>query len=680
MVTNCGKRCIGPYIVRCKLPIPLSHFPPSEQFQTEMPFAALPLRFNCGFARAAVRELNQPKQGHVSTENESTSEFEKLFNIPTFKLPANYFEKVRRTAQKSTYIEHCDKILAGFSKQWNPLESRLEYLATFSTQKWKELPETERKHHTLSKCDACALLYRNLQEAFPLKPIYNGPPSLENMYSVSGTTKKEEVTTTRLALKVVNLHHEKKFGQKVTESVVKLCPKERLQKKPTAAEKRKEKRKLLRKVRDKENQALQDTSFTTIYAENESLSAYSRKRKAMCLETQTTPQPKKKRSHIPNLSSVTWDKDAVLAEVEAWPEDTMVNWSKIARDHGIVTKNGGQIVKELARENGMDVGAMDGRPEEVRVRSQRRRLPGCDISAPCLPSVSKIRAQRDTLVKSGEIQLGQPCVPFTLTRWVVRNGEVEQQAIEVSGRKISLLSLREKLLNSHEEFMHLETDNEIQAKSRADVVHELQQVHEPTETSQSTDELRERLKSIQRSRSLLLWHDHATLLGSGYIMVTVSVLYDPAVFLSIEEYKAKTGKQVDNLQQIIEEQHIHMLALGSSSVSDQLALIGDRVDCLVELEATIQSSRGVKLSDTLRFFTGDKPAQSFERGTQQGGHYKCGGCGVKSSMIGDLAHSLQCKRRSLKDLQSLILAGKYGSKASCSKPFENLKARRSAMS
>jgi len=73
-----------------------------------MPFAALPLRFNCGFARAAVRELNQPKRGHISTENyiESTSEFEKLFNIPTFQLPANYFEKVRRTAQKSTYIEY----------------------------------------------------------------------------------------------------------------------------------------------------------------------------------------------------------------------------------------------------------------------------------------------------------------------------------------------------------------------------------------------------------------------------------------------------------------------------------------------------------------------------------------------------------------------------------------------
>ena len=491
---------------------------------------------------------------------------------------------------------------------------------------------------------------------------------------MSGTTKKEEVTTTRMALKVVNLHHERKFGQKVTESAVKLCPEERLQKKPTASEKKMEKRKLLRKVRDKENKALEDGSFTTIFCENESLSAYNRKRKAMCLEI--TPQPKKRRPHTPNLSSVTWDKDAVLAEVEAWPEDRMVNWSEIARNHGIDAKNGGQIVKELARANGIDVGAMDGRPEGVRVRSQKRRL-GSDILAPCLPSVSKIKAQRDALVKSGQIQLGQPCVPFTLTRWVVKNGEVERRDHEVSGRKISLLTLREKLLKAHEGFMRLETDSEIQTKSRVDVLHKLRQAHEPNENTVNvpTDQLKQRLKSIQRSRSLLLWHDHATLLGSGYIMVTVSALYDPAVFLTIEEYETKTGKQVTNLQQLIEEPHIHMLALGSSSVSDQLALIGDRLDCLVELPAKIQSSRGVGLSDTLRFFTGDKPAQSFERGTQQGGHYKCGGCGVKSSMIGDLAHSLRCKRRSLQDLQSLVLGGRYGNKPSCSKPFKNLKAQ-----
>lgn len=113
----------------------------------------------------------------------------------------------------------------------------------------------------------------------------------------------------------------------------------------------------------------------------------------------------------------------------------------------------------------------------------RNRLTGGEISAPCLPPVSKIRAQRDALITSGEIDLGQPCVPFTLTRWIVNNGEVKQHDIEVSGRKISLLSLRTKLLKAHEEFMHLETDSKVQTKSRADVISQLQQVHEPIETS-----------------------------------------------------------------------------------------------------------------------------------------------------------------------------------------------------
>ena len=111
----------------------------------------------------------------------------------------------------------------------------------------------------------------------------------------------------------------------------------------------------------------------------------------MCFET--PPLPKRTRSHIPKLSSVIWDKGAVLAEVNAWPESRRINWSEVAYKHGIGDKNGGQIVKELARENGMNVNAIDGRPEGTRVRSQKRRLTGGEVSAPCLPPVSKIRAQ-----------------------------------------------------------------------------------------------------------------------------------------------------------------------------------------------------------------------------------------------------------------------------------------------
>lgn len=115
-----------------------------------------------------------------------------------------------------------------------------------------------------------------------------------------------------------------------------------------------------------------------------------------------------------------------------------------------------------------------------------------------------------------------------------------------------------------------------------------------------------------------------------------------------------------------------MIAPSSPSPADQLALVGDRVECLHELPKLVVTSNGLEIKDCLRFFCGDKPAQQFERGTQIGGTYKCGGCGCKDSMMQDLAHAIHYSWRSLSDLQSLILAGTMGNKAGCLKPFEKL--------
>ena len=49
---------------------------------------------------------------------------------------------------------------------------------------------------------------------------------------------------------------------------------------------------------------------------------------------------------------MTWDKEALKREFENLPEDTVVNWSDIARRYNIndlsgkTAKNGGQIAKE----------------------------------------------------------------------------------------------------------------------------------------------------------------------------------------------------------------------------------------------------------------------------------------------------------------------------------------------
>ena len=113
-----------------------------------------------------------------------------------------------------------------------------------------------------------------------------------------------------------------------------------------------------------------------------------------------------------------------------------------------------------------------------------------------------------------------------------------------------------------------------------------------------------------------MWHDHGTIHGLGCIILTAHVVYDPAVFYIQAEYEAKDGK-CPSTQSAIERPVIHIMAAGSSSVEDQLALLQESLDCLDDLSTTITStgtststsSSNIAVTDTLRFFIGDHPAQ-----------------------------------------------------------------------
>ncbi len=54
--------------------------------------------------------------------------------------------------------------------------------------------------------------------------------------------------------------------------------------------------------------------------------------------------------------------------------------------------------------------------------------------------------------------------------------------------------------------------------------------------SMSKNELEQTLFHALRSRSLCMWHDHATMLKMGFIMITVHIMYDPIVFYTDAEY------------------------------------------------------------------------------------------------------------------------------------------------
>ena len=122
--------------------------------------------------------------------------------------------------------------------------------------------------------------------------------------------------------------------------------------------------------------------------------------------------------------------------------------------------------------------------------------------------------------------------------------------------------------------MRLHTDEDITAMTRDELQVVLKLARQPVD---STDDkqLRELLRKIERTRTLAIWHDHSTLLGKGYVMVTAKILYDTAVFKTQHEIDSE-GLHIANIQEEIEQPQLHMLVLCSSSVEDQAALIRDR--------------------------------------------------------------------------------------------------------
>ena len=118
-----------------------------------------------------------------------------------------------------------------------------------------------------------------------------------------------------------------------------------------------------------------------------------------------------------------WDKERVLEDLRSYPQDEIpINWFKFAKEHSTKESNAGQIVKELATSHGIDTYQLDQRTPVRKKRSQKKRLPGGEISVPTNLTPQAVRKSWDDLIDSGELILGEP---YTITR------EVAQKAHEI---------------------------------------------------------------------------------------------------------------------------------------------------------------------------------------------------------------------------------------------------------
>lgn len=52
----------------------------------------------------------------------------------------------------------------------------------------------------------------------------------------------------------------------------------------------------------------------------------------------------------------------LLMQLKNWPQEQIINWSALSREFNIAGRNNGQVVKEFAVKNGIDVFMLDHRP------------------------------------------------------------------------------------------------------------------------------------------------------------------------------------------------------------------------------------------------------------------------------------------------------------------------------
>ena len=282
---------------------------------------------------------------------------------------------------------------------------------------------------------------------------------------------------------------------------------------------------------------------------------------------------RKKKNHTGDLENIRgWDKEALKQEVDGYAEGTTVNWSELARRYhvtdkkGNLAKNGGQIIQDVLISMGVNIHQFKKYPvgircnsESTRVRRRKLRGKGGEITAPTPETNDSLKNRLKIKISNGEISIGEMIVPKRYKKLILnKNNEIEATEFVVEGRKRPLDEIRRITLCKQKEFTRQHTDNYYDEMSRLDVVERLTELNEFNDNDSLT-KMRKKLRSLERTRHLTIWHDHSTVANHGHLLFMVSTLYDPALYLTSAEYKVKTGKDI-NIQEEVECPQVYIIA------------------------------------------------------------------------------------------------------------------------
>ena len=195
---------------------------------------------------------------------------------------------------------------------------------------------------------------------------------------------------------------------------------------------------------------------------------------------------------------------------------------------------------------------------------------------PTSPSTKRVTEKLHEKIADRYYEIGSFIVPQKFEKNTLKDGKIQKEEIEVCGRKINLLSIRNDMICTinRKKYIPLRPDTYFDTLSREDVIRQLETINEFNSFDYDADTkvLKKRLKMYERTGHLIFWHDRSSLSSHSHILIMVSCLYDTAVFVTDEVYFKSEGSLI-NIQARIEKPFLYLMARSPST--DQQLLYSD---------------------------------------------------------------------------------------------------------
>ena len=153
-------------------------------------------------------------------------------------------------------------------------------------------------------------------------------------------------------------------------------------------------------------------------------------------------------------------------------------------------------------------------------------ISGChDVTLPVDESNEEVTERLREKIKNGEYTIGELIVPQKFIKTTLCGNRIEKEEVEISGRKIDITYIRKKLLEKNEKFMRKRSDEVFDNMDTESIIENLQKLNEVQSSGLhlETNDLRNKLKSLDRAMHLVYWHDSSAIGGHGFIVITITI-------------------------------------------------------------------------------------------------------------------------------------------------------------